>query len=634
MKNKYLTFFTTIIFSYSFSQSIVSTEAENKKLIIEEFTGISCQYCPIGHTIVQNLLDDNPGNAFAIKIHEGTYAEGFNPDFTTQWGTNIVSQSNNGGSYPSGTINRQVFPSASSNGGTSIALGWTNIDNNPFITAAENLLTQSSYVNVGIEADLNIDSRELTIHVEAYYTASSPESTNLLNVAILQNNTIAPQSGEGGSNEYNHTHRLVDLITGQWGDEINNTSAGSFIDRYYTYTIPESYNNVEAILENIEIVTYISETTQEIINGNGVYPNLVLLSNDVGVTSINSPNNISNSSSEYVTVEVTNFGENSVSGFDISYQLNSNDIVTETFTNTIASEETASFTFDTTLNLSDIQNCQLSVFTSLENDENNSNNGIIQAFSFLDYCTPNAGSCNLDGIKQFILNTINIDDGGIGCNTEPSDGPLGYADRRYLTTDLSRYSGQNSYTIQAMQLWGTGADAYPPNAEGFAVWIDFDDSETFESDELLIESSFDGYGVLENFTLNIPTDAPLGTHILRAKAIDLTTGDNLTNPCDNFSYGEVHDYSVNIISTLSSENIDFKNNFYIYPNPSNGMFNLISEYEKANFKIYDILGKEILNGTLASGNNTLDLSSFNNGVYILNIISTMGEVVNIRLVKN
>ena len=354
----------------------------------------------------------------------------------------------------------------------------------------------------------------------------------------------------------------------------------------------------------------------------------------MGVTSINSPNNISNSSSELVTVEVTNYGENSVSGFDISYQLNSNDIVTETFTNTIPSEETAIFTFDTTLNLSDIQNCQLSVFTSLENDENNSNNGIIQAFSFLDYCTPNAGSCNLDGIKQFILNTINVDDGGIGCNTEPSDGPLGYADRRYLTTDLSRYSGQNSYTIQAMQLWGTGADAYPPNAEGFAVWIDFDDSETFESDELLIESSFDGYGVLENFTLNIPTDAPLGTHILRAKAIDLTTGDNLTNPCDNFSYGEVHDYSVNIISTLSTENIDFKNNFNIYPNPSNGMFNVISEYEKANFKIYDIVGKEIFNGTLGSGNNSLDLSKSNNGVYILNIISNMGEIANIKLVKN
>ena len=109
MKKLYFIILTIFSFSFSFSQTIVSTDTENKKLIIEEFTGISCQYCPIGHTIVQNLLNDNPGNAFAIKIHEGTYAEGFNPDFTTQWGTNIVNQSNNGGSYPSGTINRQYF---------------------------------------------------------------------------------------------------------------------------------------------------------------------------------------------------------------------------------------------------------------------------------------------------------------------------------------------------------------------------------------------------------------------------------------------------------------------------------------------------------------------------------------------
>jgi len=131
MIKNYLLLLTLISYLASFSQTIVSTDIENKKIIIEEFTGVACQYCPIGHTIVQNLIDDNPGNVFAIKIHEGGYAEGYTPDFTTQWGTSIVAQSNNAGSYPSGTINRQVFSSASSNGGTSIALGWNNINSNP-----------------------------------------------------------------------------------------------------------------------------------------------------------------------------------------------------------------------------------------------------------------------------------------------------------------------------------------------------------------------------------------------------------------------------------------------------------------------------------------------------------------------
>ena len=127
----------------------------------------------------------------------------------------------------------------------------------------------------------------------------------------------------------------------------------------------------------------------------------------VEVTSINSPTNSSNSAEEYVTVTVTNFGENSISDFDVSYQLNSENIVTETFTNTLNSNQSSDFTFNTTLNLSNLNSCQLSVFTSLNEDENISNDAITQSYSFIDYCSPSAGSCNLDGIKQFILNTIN-----------------------------------------------------------------------------------------------------------------------------------------------------------------------------------------------------------------------------------
>ena len=71
MIKNYFLLFTLIGCLTGFSQTIVSTDSQNKKVVIEEFTGVACQYCPIGHTIVQNLINDNPGNVFAIKIHEG-----------------------------------------------------------------------------------------------------------------------------------------------------------------------------------------------------------------------------------------------------------------------------------------------------------------------------------------------------------------------------------------------------------------------------------------------------------------------------------------------------------------------------------------------------------------------------------
>src|SRR5690625_7333412 len=80
-------------------------------------------------------------------------------------------------------------------------------------------MSTPSYLNMAVEATLDIDTRELTVHVEAYYTGDSPKSTNRLNVALLQNNTLGPQAGGGMGNEYVHMRRLVDLLTGQWRSE-------------------------------------------------------------------------------------------------------------------------------------------------------------------------------------------------------------------------------------------------------------------------------------------------------------------------------------------------------------------------------------------------------------------------------
>ena len=107
-----------------------------------------------------------------------------------------------------------------------------------------------------------MQTNTITVHVEAFYTADSPESNNKLNVALLQNNTIGPQTdyANGNTTEYNHMHRLVWLITGQWGEIITTTTAGTFIDETYTYDIPDDYNGVPVKIEDLEVVAFITET--------------------------------------------------------------------------------------------------------------------------------------------------------------------------------------------------------------------------------------------------------------------------------------------------------------------------------------------------------------------------------------
>ena len=312
--------------TYSYGQTIVSTEPENKKAILEEFTGVNCQYCPDGHAIAEQILNNNPGNAFAINIHAGGFANpsGSQPDFRTQWGAAIDGQAGIAG-YPAGTVNRHVFP------GWSMINGRTAMGRNYWNAAANQIISTPSYLNMAVEATLDINTRELTVHVEAYYTGDSPKSTNRLNVALLQNNTLGPQAGGGMGNEYVHMRRLVDLLTGQWGEEINTTTQGSFIDRTYTYTIPEHYKNIPANLGNMEIVVFMTESTQEIISGNGTFPSLLGLEydDDLALVSVGDfPQICDNTVAPKVTVD-NNGGFNQTS---VTFEYSINDGEVHTFT--------------------------------------------------------------------------------------------------------------------------------------------------------------------------------------------------------------------------------------------------------------------------------------------------------------
>lgn len=142
-------------------------------------------------------------------------------------------------------------------------------------------------MNVATTATIDVNTRVLTVLVEAYYTGASPVSTNRLNVAFLQNNTLGPQTGGNMGSNYNHQHRLIHMLTGQWGETISTTTAGTFVTRTYTYTIPASYNSIVAEMGEFEVVAFMAETQQKIISGNGTTPTYTgLTSNDAKIKEV------------------------------------------------------------------------------------------------------------------------------------------------------------------------------------------------------------------------------------------------------------------------------------------------------------------------------------------------------------
>ncbi|HON17989.1 MAG TPA: Omp28-related outer membrane protein [Salinivirgaceae bacterium] len=251
-------------------QTIVETTPKNRNAVFEMFTGINCPYCPQGAAIAKQIYEQYPNRVVLIAVHQGSFAQpsGSQPDFRTPFG-NSLAQLAGVQAYPCATINRHLFPQyAYPSGSSNLA-----IMRNNYASAADIIMNLPAYANVGATAVIDAVTRQISVYTEVYYTANSSQSTNKINVVLLQDKTYGPQNGGGAGDNYEHNNRLVHMITGQWGAEINQTSEGSLYTNTFTYTIPDSYNGIPALLQNLRVAVYVTESNnKETINGIQITP--------------------------------------------------------------------------------------------------------------------------------------------------------------------------------------------------------------------------------------------------------------------------------------------------------------------------------------------------------------------------
>ncbi len=238
------------------AQELVSTKPYRRVVVLEEFTGIHCGYCPDGHARANALRAKYNGEPVLINIHSGGYAVPGTgePDYRTVFGDSLDRQSNLTG-YPAGTVNRHVYA----------ALGSTTaLSRNQWDLAATQIMAETSPVNVGLHSQFDATSRKLTVDVEAYYTSDAPTSPNYLNVVLVENNVIGPQSdySNGNHTNYHHMHMLRWMLTGQWGEEITTTTKGTLVKRTYTYVVPQQFD-----ISQCDVAAYMSQSRQEIYTG-------------------------------------------------------------------------------------------------------------------------------------------------------------------------------------------------------------------------------------------------------------------------------------------------------------------------------------------------------------------------------
>lgn len=106
--------------------------------------------------------------------------------------------------------------------------------------------------------------------------------------------------------------------------------------------------------------------------------------NDLGAVSLDSPVSGVLTNSEDITITIFNYGIDSQSNFDVSYQIDGGNLVTETFSGTIASTEYVQHTFSTPADFSvEGHTYSIVIKTSLSGDEDTNNDSLTKDISHL-----------------------------------------------------------------------------------------------------------------------------------------------------------------------------------------------------------------------------------------------------------
>ena len=241
---------------------IASAQTPVKKVVLEDFTGTWCGWCPEGTVVIEGLDATHGANFIGIGNHSGDALEvpdgaGLDAGFAV-------------GSYPSGAVDRYNWPT----GGIVQNRGYWPSD----VTTR---LAISPIASISLKNKTwDEATRQLEVDVEVMFVAADAAIAKAINLGILEdsipatgtyaqsNYSSAVQAGASPLSPWFHNHTLMDWLDGVWGDAtvvpVSPTLSTPYT-KHYSYTLPSTIDFNQCHL--IAIVSHNGTTTEkDIIN--------------------------------------------------------------------------------------------------------------------------------------------------------------------------------------------------------------------------------------------------------------------------------------------------------------------------------------------------------------------------------
>ena len=223
--------------------------AEQKNVVIEEFTGVRCPNCPQGHVIISNIKAQNPDRIVSVSLHPinslgAPYSFSVH-DFRSQEAQGMFDYLGQIGLEPAAGIDREKF-----NGENAILL-----DKSKWQTRVNQQLAVAPPVNIVLDKTYDSTNHELTVVAEVHYTQEVTEE-NKMTVLLTESGMVTAQlDGSIIDTFYVHKDIMRTYLTSTQGDQITTTrEAGRVVRRVYKKVLDAAWKP-----ENMYIVAYVHE---------------------------------------------------------------------------------------------------------------------------------------------------------------------------------------------------------------------------------------------------------------------------------------------------------------------------------------------------------------------------------------
>lgn len=233
--------------------------AQDRVVVIEEFTGVKCPPCPQGHVVLAAIEQKYPNRVAIVGIQpfgppqSRPLDSNFDHIYTrhdnrSQKGTEIATTIFGGlSSIPIAGIDRSM------SGSSRLA------DRSAWVSLVDNRITIPTSANVTVSSNYDATDGKAVIKVHIAYTQAVAKPQKLT-VAIVEDSVIDGQEGAGTNGfeqNYVHMHVLRDILTAATGSSILGSYATKMPGLVYESTFnyrPEDFWN----LDHCRVIAFVS----------------------------------------------------------------------------------------------------------------------------------------------------------------------------------------------------------------------------------------------------------------------------------------------------------------------------------------------------------------------------------------